>query len=386
MMINKYNFRKVLYVFFVGILSISLIGCSDKNSNNNKNSVKKKDNEIIELSVKELNEIASDIDEAKKYEDKKIKVKGYYWLNINLERDTATKYIQDSPADANYTVPLNDCGLLGEDYIGGEKLELIGNVSVAGSLVDFMITSAVVDGKPVGENGTTENKTITVTKISDFKNNKDYYQGTEVTLYGKIIAKPLENDPNSNSYYLEDVKTKDKIKLNGICHILDFNKLIEKGNPYVIVTFTYEKSHNEGDFTYEDDSKNYFYDETYVSAIEKTDNIKIKEKKKSNKDYSTIVTVEELSNNFDKYDGKLISLEGYGTAKGYVKDGYDPVIYNFLANKNDDCFVKILSKTRDKNRVSTETIYGFLTTHKYLIKGTPGKDDSGDIYLEVDQN
>ena len=119
--------------------------------------------------------------------------------------------------------------------------------------------------------------------------------------------------------------------------------------------------------------------------IEKN-NIKIKEKKKSNKDYSTIVTVEELSNNFDKYDGKLISLEGYGTAKGYVKDGYDPVIYNFLANKNDDCFVKILSKTRDKNRVSTETIYGFLTTHKYLVKGTPGKDDSGDIYLEVDQN
>ena len=382
MMINKYNFRKVLYVFFVGILSISLIGCSDKNSNKNTNSVKKKTNQSIEVSVKELKEIVTNEEEGEKYKNSKIKVKGFYDYYEDSSDGKVTKYIEDNNQDANYMVELEDDGFFYEDHLPGDAIELVGKLNKLKDKTNFKILSAVVNGKKVIKN---EKKTIEVTKIKDFLDNKDYYQGTEVTLYGKIILE--KDDSNNEKYYLEDVKTKDRLELNTNCDKISFSSLIEKDNPYIILNFTYLEDHDEDDVTYSDDSKNYGYSEVYVWAREKTDRVIIHEKKKENKNYDTVVTPEELYNNFSKYEGKLISLEGYGNTDS--NDGFNQNGDSILMEKNfmSTSRVTIYSKNDDPDSMENSSIYKcFLDQHKYLVKGTPKENSNGKIYLVVDQN
>lgn len=105
------------------------------------------------------------------------------------------------------------------------------------------------------------------------------------------------------------------------------------------------------------------------------------ERKKKKKDYSTVITPEELCKNYEKYDGKLISLDGYGYISGYY-DGHDhsPVQY-IMADQSGKYQVRVFSK-----HAELKEKYGFNSSYKYIMKGIPKKNDQGFIYLEVDEN
>ena len=322
----NHKYLKIIIILVTCLfMTFSLVGCSKTpEKKKSKTTTKKsKTTEVIEMSVKELNDVVNDSSKTKKYADKTIKVTGYYFIDIDLQNDTATKFIQDNAVDAQYAVVIDDKDKISEDYIGGETLELEGTLGEKDSMTVFVANKIVIDGNEIG--------------------------ATEKT-----------NDEETSN----DKGTVKVIKINN-------------GVTDVIVTIGYYKSEGVGTNT------NVQEQVQVLNIQDKTDSIKVKEKKLStDKKYSKVVTVQELSSNFKKYKGKLITLEGYGGLVGDYDNNHLPVSYKLGTETLDDDGIRIFSKHVNEYQVN----YYFRDGHKYTFKGKTKESKEGYIYLEVDEN
>lgn len=378
----NHKFLKIIIIFVTCLfMAFSLAGCSKTTEKKKSKTTKKtKTTEITKMSVEKLYKITSDVEVAKKYKGKKIKVSGYYYININLENNSSIKYIQDSPAESNYAVEINDRRLIGEKYIGGEKLELVGEVTVDGGLVNFLADpdGITIDGEKAGQYFSSKKQTVEVTSIKDFVDNQDYFLGTVVKLHGKLIVD--KGQFNNDDVFIQDEKTKTRLDL-GTQHT-ELEDLISQGTDDVILTMCYVKHTWFGTYSSANEEDNIEYDARVFNILAKTDNITVKEKKLSlNKDYSHHVTVEDVTNDYDNLKGKLVSLDGYGGGSEYVSEREDMVAYK-IYDEDLTHAVRIFPKNAKKYKLD----FYFNLDHKYTMKGVLKTAKEGFIYLEVDEN
>lgn len=378
----NHKYLKIIIILVTCLfMTFSLVGCSKTpEKKKSKTTTKKsKTTEVIEMSVKELNDVVNDSSKTKKYADKTIKVTGYYFIDIDLQNDTATKFIQDNAVDAQYAVVIDDKDKISEDYIGGETLELEGTLGEKDSMTVFVANKIVIDGNEIGatektndEETSNDKGTVKVIKIQDLLDNKEYLLGTEFKLCGKLVRDKA--DDGSYTVYITDEKTNARFDMGENGELID---KINNGVTDVIVTIGYYKSEGVGTNT------NVQEQVQVLNIQDKTDSIKVKEKKLStDKKYSKVVTVQELSSNFKKYKGKLITLEGYGGLVGDYDNNHLPVSYKLGTETLDDDGIRIFSKHVNEYQVN----YYFRDGHKYTFKGKPKESKEGYIYLEVDEN